>query len=64
MLSTSPAFKVTLYFNEDTGARSESLKEYILSFSQQSGVAGATMLDSHEGYGPHRCLHREGYGPL
>jgi len=57
MLAKGPAKKVTIYINEDTQHRLESLHEAILAYLMNKGIAGATSTRALSGFGAHRMLH-------
>ncbi len=57
MLAKGPAKKVTIYINEDTQHRLESLHEAILTYLMNKGIAGATSTRAFSGFGAHRMLH-------
>jgi len=61
MLQTGPALKVSVHLNQDTGAVGGFLPKAILRFLDEKGIAGATAIRAHEGFGAHGRLHnREG----
>jgi PII-like signaling protein len=64
MLASGPALKVTIHLNRDTGAAHGFLVDEVLAFLRRSGVAGATVLEAHAGYGTHRHLHTSGAGDV
>lgn len=66
MLQPGPATKVTIYLNQDTGARHGFLSDEILSLLQAKdvGVAGATVLRPYAGFGEHRHLHKADAGDV
>jgi len=64
MLQAGPAVKVTIHLNRDTGARRGFLAEEILTFLQEHGIEGATLIQAHAGYGAHRHLHAAGAGDV
>jgi uncharacterized protein len=64
MLEIGPALKVTIHLNRDTGAAHGFLSDEILAFLRRSGIEGATMLQAHSGFGPHRQLHTDGAGDV
>jgi len=57
MLQVGPALKVSVHLNQDTGAARGFLTKAILSFLDEKGIAGATAVRAHEGFGSHRRLH-------
>jgi uncharacterized protein len=64
MLPSGLALKVTLHLNSDTSNKDAFLHQDILQFLQRSGIAGATVLHAHAGFGSHHQLHTEGAGPV
>jgi PII-like signaling protein len=57
MLKKGPAKKVTVYLNEDTRVQHEPLYQAVMEFLFNKGVAGATLIRPHSGFGPHHRLH-------
>lgn len=64
MLKCGPAVKVTVHLNRDTGAEHGFLTDDIFAFLRKNGIEGATMLQAHAGFGPHRQLHTTGAGDV
>lgn len=64
MLPSGPALKVTLHLNSDTSNKDAFLHQDILQYLQRSGIAGATVLHAHAGFGSHHQLHSEGAGSV
>lgn len=61
-LQAGTALKVTVYLNEDTGSGHGFLSDDILEFLLDQGIAGATVIRAHAGFGSHRLLHRSDSG--
>ena len=57
MLVKGPAKKVTVYLNEDTRAHHGPLYHAVMEFLFHKGVAGATLIRPHSGFGPHHRIH-------
>jgi PII-like signaling protein len=57
MLSPGVAKKVTIHLNEDTSAGHDFLYEEIFDFLYERGVAGATLVRPHAGFGSHHRRH-------
>jgi Uncharacterized conserved protein len=57
MLSKGPAKKVTIYLNEDSRAQHGPLYQGVMDFLLHKGVAGATLVRPHSGFGPHHRMH-------
>ncbi len=57
MLQKGSAKKVTIFINEDTQHRLESLCDAILAFLLHKGVSGATATRAMAGFGAHRVIH-------
>jgi PII-like signaling protein len=64
MLQVGPALKVSVHLNQDTGAPHGFLYQEILRFLDEKGVAGATAIRAHEGFGSHRRLHSKEAGDV
>jgi len=66
MLPVGPATKVTIYLNEDTGAKRGFLRDDILALLHESevGIGGATVLHPYAGFGSHGRLHRSDEGDV
>jgi PII-like signaling protein len=57
MLSKGHAKKVTIYVNEDTQYKLQSLYSAILQYLLHKGIAGATVSRAIAGFGPHQVIH-------
>ncbi len=57
MLAPGPAKKVTIYLNEDTQRRHESLYKSIVEFLLRHRVSGATVTRALAGFGSHHVVH-------
>jgi PII-like signaling protein len=57
MLTPGLAKKVTIHLNEDVSASHDFLYNEIFSFLRERGVAGATMIRPHYGFGSHHRVH-------
>jgi PII-like signaling protein len=57
MLTAGPAKKITIHLNEDTSARHDFLYNEIFAFLREHGVAGATLIRPHAGFGSHHRVH-------
>jgi PII-like signaling protein len=64
MLEAGPALKVTVHINQDTGSTHGFLTDDILTFLQDKGIAGATVLRAHAGFGAHHRLHSSDVGDV
>jgi len=64
MLQAGPALKVSVHLNQDTGAPHGFLYQAILRFLDEKGIAGATVIRAHEGFGSHRRLHSKEAGDV
>jgi PII-like signaling protein len=64
MLEAGPALKVTVHMNQDTGSTHGFLTDDILSFLQENGIAGATVLRPYAGFGVHHRLHSSDVGDV
>jgi PII-like signaling protein len=62
MLHPGLAKKVTIHLNEDTVSKSDFLYNEIFSFLYRRGVAGASLLRPHAGFGWHHRLHETEHG--
>jgi uncharacterized protein len=62
MLTPGPAQRVIIHLNEDTASEGDYLHVEIMSFLFAEGVAGATVLRGHAGFGLHHRMHAHG-GP-
>ena len=60
MLSPGPAQRVVIHLNEDAASEGDYLHLEIVSFLFSRGVAGATVLRGHSGFGVHHRLHTQG----
>jgi PII-like signaling protein len=58
MLAPGPARKITIHLNEDTSASRDFLYKEILAFLYKRGVAGASLIRPHAGFGFHHRLHQ------
>jgi uncharacterized protein len=59
MLSPGPAQRVMIHLNEDSASEGDYLHLEIVSFLFSQGVAGATVLRGHAGFGVHHRMHTE-----
>ena len=64
MLSPGPASKVIVHLNEDITAKRDFLYEEIFAFLYERGVAGATLIRPHAGFGSHHRVHTSGAGAV
>jgi uncharacterized protein len=62
MLHPGPAKKVTIHLNEDTAAKLDFLYTEIFSFLFARGVAGASLVRPHAGFGSHHRMHQAELG--
>jgi uncharacterized protein len=62
MLHPGLAKKVTIHLNEDTVSKLDFLYNEIFSFLYKRGVAGASLLRPHAGFGSHHRLHGAEHG--
>lgn len=62
MLQTGPALKVSVYLNRDTGSTEGFLYDSLLRLLQKRGIAGATAIRAHAGFGAHHRLHSSDAG--
>lgn len=62
MLVPGVAKKVIIHLNEDTSSSRDFLYSEIFRFLFDHGVAGATMIRPHAGFGSHHLLHTTGAG--
>ena len=63
MLVPGPAQKVIIHLNEDTSAATHDfLHTEVLEFLLSHGIAGATVIHPHAGFGSHHRLHTSGAG--
>ncbi|HEX4030408.1 MAG TPA: DUF190 domain-containing protein [Terracidiphilus sp.] len=60
MLSPGPALRVVIHLNEDAASEGDYLHLEVLSFLFERGVAGATVLRGHSGFGSHHRIHTQG----
>jgi uncharacterized protein len=60
MLSPGPAQRVVIHLNEDAASEADYLHLEIVSFLFEQGVAGATVLRGHSGFGIHHRIHAQG----
>jgi len=64
MLIPGAAKKVIIHLNDDTGAARDFLYAEIFRFLYDHGVAGATMIRPHAGFGSRHMLHTVGAGSV
>jgi uncharacterized protein len=57
MLNKGHAKRVTVYVNEDTQYKLQSLYMAVLQYLLHKGIAGATVSRAIAGYGPHQVIH-------
>ena len=60
MLSPGPAQRVVIHLNEDAASEGDYLHKEIVSYLFSHGVAGATVLRGHSGFGVHHRIHTQG----
>jgi len=60
MLMPGPAQRVVIHLNEDAASEGDYLHLEIVSFLFAEGVAGATVLRGHSGFGSHHRIHTQG----
>jgi len=60
MLTPGPAQRVVIHLNEDSANNGDYLHLEIVSFLFTVGVAGATVLRGHSGFGSHHRIHTHG----
>ncbi len=60
MLSPGPAQRVVIHLNEDAASEGDYLHQEVVSFLFTQGVAGATVLRGHSGFGIHHRIHTQG----
>jgi len=60
MLSPGPAQRVVIHLNEDAASEGDYLHLEVVSFLFSRGVAGATVLRGHSGFGAHHRIHTQG----
>lgn len=60
MLAPGPAHRVIIHLNEDAASERDYLHHEIVSFLFSLGVAGATVLRGHSGFGVHHRIHTHG----
>lgn len=60
MLSPGPAQRVVIHLNEDAAAEGDYLHLEVVSFLFTKGIAGATVLRGHSGFGIHHRMHTQG----
>lgn len=60
MLSPGSAQRVVIHLNEDAASEGDYLYLEIVSFLFAQGVAGATVLRGHSGFGIHHRIHTHG----
>lgn len=60
MLTRGAATRVIIHVNEDTSAATNFLHTEIFQFLFEKGIAGATMIRPHAGFGSHHQLHVAG----
>jgi uncharacterized protein len=64
MLVPGTAKKVIIHLNDDTSSARDFLHNEILAFLYGHGVAGATVIRPHAGFGSHHRLHTAGAGSV
>jgi PII-like signaling protein len=64
MLQPGPAKKVVVHLNQDTSSARDFLYAEILGFLYDRGIAGATVIRPHSGFGSHHQLHTTGAGSV
>ena len=65
MLRRGPARKVTVHLNSDTSSSGGFTYEQVFQFLYDKGIAGATLIRPHEGFGSHHRRHaQEGQGAV
>ena len=64
MLAPGPARKVTIHLNEDTNSANDFLYNEIFRFLFDHGVAGATVIRPHAGFGSHHRFPMSGAGSV
>jgi PII-like signaling protein len=64
MLSPGPAKKVIIHLNEDTSSARDFLYNEIFTFLFDRGIAGASMIHPHAGFGSHHRVHTAGAGSV
>src|ERR1700683_2356653 len=64
MLVPGTAKKVIIHLNDDTSSARDFLYNEILAFLYGHGVAGATVIRPHAGFGSHHRLHTTGAGSV
>jgi PII-like signaling protein len=64
MLKPGPAKKVIVHLNQDTSSARDFLYAEILGFLYDRGIAGATVIRPHSGFGSHHQLHTTGAGSV
>jgi uncharacterized protein len=60
MLTPGPAQRVVIHLNEDAASEGDYLHLEVVSFLFEQGVAGATVLRGHSGFGIHHRIHVHG----
>lgn len=60
MLPLGPAERVVIHLNEDAASTGDYLHLEVISFLFSQGVAGATVLRAHSGFGAHHRIHTHG----
>jgi uncharacterized protein len=60
MLSPGPAQRVVIHLNEDAASEGDYLHLEVVSFLFAQGIAGATVLRGHSGFGVHHRIHTHG----
>jgi PII-like signaling protein len=60
MLTPGPAQRVVIHLNEDAASEGDYLHVEIVSFLFAEGVAGATVMRGHSGFGSHHRIHTQG----
>src|SRR5580698_8354029 len=60
MLMPGPAQRVVIHLNEDAASEGDYPHLEIVSFLFAEGVAGATVLRGHPGFGSHHRIHTQG----
>jgi PII-like signaling protein len=64
MLVPGVAKKVIIHLNEDTSSLHDFLHTEILEFLFANGVAGASVIRPHAGFGSHHQIHTSGAGSV
>lgn len=64
MLRKGPALKVSVYLNRDTGSTDGFLYDSLLRLLREHGIAGASAIRAHAGFGAHHRLHSADAGDV